>query len=158
MCFASAASLTSCRAAGACTCLLALYFGEIRKCAVLWRKPHCLPSLPCPTLQCETHVKLYLSYFYPQLVTGIKMVTFPLWKPLVASTLKVSGHAKDMEAFYKYQKEGYDSFREGLLHARPALMEAFPLKKGGGMVWIDIGGGTARNLEFFSVRRLLALV
>jgi betaine lipid synthase len=89
------------------------------------------------------------------LVTGIKMVTFPLWKPLVASTLKVSGHAKDMEAFYKYQKEGYDSFREGLLHARPALMEAFPLKKGGGMVWIDIGGGTARNLEFFSVRCLL---
>ena len=86
-----------------------------------------------------------------QLITGIKMVTFPFWKPLVASTLKVSGHAKDMEAFYKYQKEGYDSFREGLLHARPALMEAFPLKKGGNMVWIDIGGGTARNLEFFPV-------
>lgn len=86
-----------------------------------------------------------------KLLTGIKMVTFPLWKPLVASTLKVSGHAKDMEAFYKYQKEGYDSFREGLLHARPALMEAFPLKKEGGMVWIDIGGGTARNLEFFTV-------
>eukprot|EP00168_Porphyra_purpurea_P017024 TRINITY_DN5717_c0_g1_i1.p1 TRINITY_DN5717_c0_g1~~TRINITY_DN5717_c0_g1_i1.p1 ORF type:complete len:619 (-),score=110.60 TRINITY_DN5717_c0_g1_i1:893-2749(-) len=86
-----------------------------------------------------------------QLITGLKMVTFPFWKPLVASTLKVSGHAKDMEAFYKYQKEGYDSFREGLLHARPALMEAFPLKKGGGMVWIDIGGGTARNLEFFPV-------
>lgn len=84
-------------------------------------------------------------------VTGIKMVTFPLWKPLVASTLKVSGHAKDMEAFYKYQKEGYDAFREGLLHARPALLEAFPLKKEGGMVWVDIGGGTARNLEFFPV-------
>jgi hypothetical protein len=86
-----------------------------------------------------------------KLFTGLKMVTFPFWKPLVASTLKVSGHAKDMEAFYKYQKEGYDSFREGLLHARPALMEAFPLKKEGGMIWIDIGGGTARNLEFFTV-------
>jgi len=85
-----------------------------------------------------------------KLVTGLKMVTFPFWKPLVASTLKVSGHAKDMEAFYKYQKEGYDSFREGLLHAKPALMEAFPLKKDGGMVWIDLGGGTARNLEFFT--------
>lgn len=84
-------------------------------------------------------------------VTGFKMVTFPLWKPLVASTLEVTGHAKDMESFYKYQKEGYDAFREGLLHARPALMEAFPLKKGGNMVWIDIGGGTARNLEFFPV-------
>eukprot|EP01038_Epipyxis_sp_PR26KG_P004359 gene4359-6167_t len=85
------------------------------------------------------------------LITGFKMVTFPFWKPLVASTLKAAGHAKDMESFYKYQKEGYDAFREGLLHARPALMEAFPLKKEGGMVWIDCGGGTARNLEFFPV-------
>jgi betaine lipid synthase len=85
------------------------------------------------------------------LVTGAKMVTFPLWKPLVASTLEAKGHAKDMESFYKYQKEGYDAFREGLLHARPALLEAMPLKKGGNMVWIDIGGGTARNLEYFSV-------
>lgn len=84
-------------------------------------------------------------------VTGVKMVTFPFWKPLVASTLKVTGHAKDMESFYKYQKEGYDAFREGLLHARPALMESFPLKKEGGMIWLDIGGGTARNLEFFPV-------
>jgi ubiquinone/menaquinone biosynthesis C-methylase UbiE len=84
------------------------------------------------------------------LVTGFKMVTFPFWKPLVASTLKVTGHAKDMESFYKYQKEGYDTFREGLLHARPDLLEAFPLNKEGGMVWVDIGGGTARNLEFFT--------
>ncbi len=84
------------------------------------------------------------------LLTGLKMVTFPFWKPLVASTLKVTGHAKDMESFYKYQKEGYDTFREGLLHARPELLEAFPLRKEGGMVWVDIGGGTARNLEFFT--------
>jgi len=84
------------------------------------------------------------------LITGAKMVTFPFWKPIVASTLSVTGHAKDMESFYKYQKEGYDAFREGLLHARPAMMEAFPLKKEGGMVWVDIGGGTARNLEFFT--------
>jgi len=85
------------------------------------------------------------------LVTGVKVVTFPLWKPLVASTIKQAGHAKDMESFYKYQKEGYDAFREGLLHARSALMEAFPLKKDGNMVWVDVGGGTARNLEFLPV-------
>merc|ERR1719453_2814505 len=29
-------------------------------------------------------------------------------------------------------------------------MEAFPLHKKGGMTWVDIGGGTARNLEFLS--------
>ena len=30
-------------------------------------------------------------------------------------------------------------------------MEAFPLKAAGKMVWVDIGGGTARNLEYFPV-------
>lgn len=83
------------------------------------------------------------------LMTGLKVVTFPLWKPLVAGTIKKAGHAKDMESFYKYQKEGYDAFRENLLVARSALMEAFPLNKAGNMVWVDVGGGTARNLEYF---------
>jgi betaine lipid synthase len=55
-----------------------------------------------------------------------------------------------MESFYKYQKEDYDAFREGLLHARPDLMESIPLNKNGGMIWVDVGGGTARNLEFFT--------
>lgn len=88
--------------------------------------------------------------FARDLMTGVKVVTFPLWKPLVASSLKVSGHAKDMESFYKYQKEDYDAFREGLLHAKSALMESIPLKKSGNMIWVDIGGGTARNLEYFT--------
>jgi ubiquinone/menaquinone biosynthesis C-methylase UbiE len=83
------------------------------------------------------------------LITGAKIVTFPFWKPLVSPALKATGHAKDMESFYKYQKEGYDAFREGLLHARSDLIESLPLRKGGNMVWVDIGGGTARNLEFF---------
>lgn len=88
-----------------------------------------------------------------KLYTGAKMVTFPLWKPFISSSLDArhTGHAKDIESFYKFQKEGYDAFREGLLHARPALLDSFPLAKDGGMVWIDVGGGTARNLEFFPV-------
>jgi hypothetical protein len=85
------------------------------------------------------------------LITGFKIVAFPFLKPFLATTTKAKGHAKDMESFYKYQKEGYDNFREGLLHARPVLMESFPLSKGGNMIWIDIGGGTARNLEFFPI-------
>ena len=87
-----------------------------------------------------------LSYFW----TGIKIVTFPFWKPFVASSLKAEGHAKDMESFYKYQKEGYDAFREHLLHAKGALMESIPLAKSGSQVWVDVGGGTARNLEYFT--------
>jgi len=39
------------------------------------------------------------------LVTGAKVVTFPFWKSF-ASTGSATGHAKDMESFYKYQKEG----------------------------------------------------
>jgi len=86
------------------------------------------------------------------IITGVKIVAFPFLKPFLASSLKAKeGHAKDMESFYKYQKEGYDAFREGLLHARPTLMESFPLKKEGNMVWLDVGGGTARNLEYFPV-------
>jgi betaine lipid synthase len=83
------------------------------------------------------------------LITGAKMVAFPFYKHLVSGSS--NSHAKDMESFYRSQKEGYDGFREGLLHARPVLMESFPLAKAGGMVWVDVGGGTARNLEFFSV-------
>jgi len=82
--------------------------------------------------------------------TGAKIMTFPFWKPLVASTMSLTGHQKDMEAFYKYQKEGYDAFRENLLHAKSELIEAIPLQKEGNMVWVDIGGGTARNLEYFT--------
>jgi betaine lipid synthase len=89
------------------------------------------------------------------LFTAFQIGTFPLWKPLVSASLSVTGHAKDMESFYKYQKEGYDAFRENMLHARPLLMEAFPLRKGGGMVWVDIGGGTARNLEYFTKELIL---
>ena len=44
--------------------------------------------------------------FFSDFVTGLKIVTFPFWRPLVASTLAVTGHAKKMESFYKYQKEG----------------------------------------------------
>mmetsp|Transcript_18557 Transcript_18557/g.19323 ORF Transcript_18557/g.19323 Transcript_18557/m.19323 type:complete len:692 (+) Transcript_18557:138-2213(+) len=83
--------------------------------------------------------------------TGAKIVSFPFLKPFISSTIKLTGHANKMESFYKWQKDGYDAFREGLLHARPVLIESLPLKKEGQMVWIDIGGGTARNLEFFTV-------
>ncbi len=88
------------------------------------------------------------------LVTGAKIVTFPLWKGLVASSIPQEGHAKDMESFYKYQKDSYDAFREDLLHGKQPLMEDFPLSKKGGMVWVDVGGGTARNLEYFTVETI----
>ena len=88
--------------------------------------------------------------WYQDIATGLKIVTFPFWKPFISATISQQGHAKDMESFYKYQKDGYDAFRENLLHARPILMENFPLSGSKDMVWVDIGCGTARNLEYFS--------
>ena len=117
------------------------------------------------------------------------MVTFPIWQTIAKRSVSsakrtslgsVTGsssrHAVDMESFYSCQKDGYDNFREGLLHARPILMESMPLRllerendetksssssskgdntsksnENGKLVWIDIGGGTARNLEFFPI-------
>ena len=101
-------------------------------------------------------------------LTGVKVVTFPLWKPIAGlfldgdskGTANGSTHKKDMESFYKFQKGDYDSFRENLLHAKSALMESLPLKKvksangKGTLVWVDVGGGTARNLEYFTVETL----
>ena len=99
-------------------------------------------------------------------MTGVKVVTFPLWKPIAGMFLDSdkgtngSTHKKDMESFYKFQKGDYDSFRENLLHAKSALMESLPLKKvksangKGTLVWVDVGGGTARNLEYFTVETL----
>lgn len=113
----------------------------------------------------------YRSGLAAQLLTGAKIVTAPVWKRVVqASSGKErlggkadskngegrtdSAHERDMEAFYKFQKEGYDGFRENFLHARMDLIQAMPLKRKGGMVWIDVGGGTARNLEFIPVEIL----
>lgn len=84
-----------------------------------------------------------------QLWTGLKIVSFPF----LASLYKLSANAKSqqgkaMEAFYAHQKGDYDSFRENMLHARPWLMHSFPINSEGKMIWVDVGGGTARNLEY----------
>jgi betaine lipid synthase len=92
--------------------------------------------------------------FLSSLMTGIKIVTFPLIKGIVAKRVAakhgISVHASKMEAFYESQKDEYDAFRENFLHARPVLAECIPLREQK-MTWVDVGGGTGRNLEFFSV-------
>jgi len=93
--------------------------------------------------------------------TGIKIVVFPLVqgfkKKAVSNKNGLPEHATKMEAFYESQKDQYDSFREQMLFARPVLAECIPIRRptsGGKMVWLDIGGGTARNLEFLSVETI----
>lgn len=56
----------------------------------------------------------YRSGLGGKLVTGAKIVTAPVWKHLVkqgARTAGGSAHEKDMEAFYKFQKDGASGLR-----------------------------------------------
>lgn len=53
-----------------------------------------------------------------------------------------------LEHFYSPQASRYDSFREKLLHGRQEMIQQLGLQPG--MKVIEIGGGTARNLEFYA--------
>lgn len=59
-------------------------------------------------------------------------------------------HAARMENFYSGQAAEYDSFRRRLLQGRQELWNAIhtPAKA----TWVDLGGGTGSNLEYFGAR------
>lgn len=59
-------------------------------------------------------------------------------------------HAERLESFYGGQAELYDGFRQRLLQGRRELWETLPTPEGG--TWVDLGGGTGANLEFFGPR------
>ncbi len=59
-------------------------------------------------------------------------------------------HAERLQAFYGPQAAHYDAFRERLLHGREDLIHRLALPPGSRV--IELGGGTARNLEYFGER------
>ena len=59
-------------------------------------------------------------------------------------------HAERLENFYSRQASTYDAFRQRLLHGRRDLYLRLPTPKDG--IWIDMGGGTAANLEVLGAR------
>ena len=59
-------------------------------------------------------------------------------------------HAARLESFYSGQAKNYDDFRERLLHGRQELWQAIETPVNG--TWIDLGGGTGSNLEYFGER------
>lgn len=59
-------------------------------------------------------------------------------------------HAARLESFYSGQAEAYDDFRRRLLQGRQELWDALEVPAGG--VWVDMGGGTGANLEYFGDR------
>jgi S-adenosylmethionine-diacylgycerolhomoserine-N-methlytransferase len=66
---------------------------------------------------------------------------------LALKPVRGQSHAARMESFYAGQAEAYDDFRRRLLRGRQELWNLMPAPAGG--TWIDMGGGTGANLEFF---------
>lgn len=57
-------------------------------------------------------------------------------------------HEQRLQAFYAPQAAHYDAFRERLLQGRRELIASLALPRDARVV--ELGGGTGRNLEFFS--------
>src|SRR5438270_12325217 len=69
---------------------------------------------------------------------------------LALKPVRGKDHAARMESFYAGQAEAYDDFRKRLLKGRQELWNLIPLPENG--VWIDMGGGTGANLDYFRDR------
>src|SRR3954463_6347044 len=66
---------------------------------------------------------------------------------LALKPVRGNDHAARMESFYSGQAGAYDDFRKRLLKGRQELWNTIPVPPGG--TWIDMGGGTGANLEYF---------
>ena len=62
--------------------------------------------------------------------------------------IRGSDHAERMESFYGGQANAYDDFRRRLLHGRRNMWSSIEIPQGGR--WVDMGGGTGSNLEYFN--------
>eukprot|EP00948_MAST-09A_sp_MAST-9A-sp1_P003957 g3957.t1 len=72
-------------------------------------------------------------------------VLYSMW---FASIDTSGSHQNKLESFYGHQAVLYDKFRHRMLHGRnPMLMKMHAPANG---VWVDLGAGTASNLEYFS--------
>eukprot|EP00192_Tetraselmis_astigmatica_P018193 CAMPEP_0117657672 /NCGR_PEP_ID=MMETSP0804-20121206/5455_1 /TAXON_ID=1074897 /ORGANISM="Tetraselmis astigmatica, Strain CCMP880" /LENGTH=256 /DNA_ID=CAMNT_0005464141 /DNA_START=144 /DNA_END=914 /DNA_ORIENTATION=+ len=56
-------------------------------------------------------------------------------------------HQEVLESFYASQAHLYDGYRHRMLHGRKPMVSNMPVKKGD--VWVDMGGGTGSNVEYF---------
>lgn len=56
-------------------------------------------------------------------------------------------HAERLEGFYSGQSADYDRFRQRLLQGRQELWNMLDVTDDS--VWVDMGGGTGSNLEYF---------
>jgi S-adenosylmethionine-diacylgycerolhomoserine-N-methlytransferase len=69
---------------------------------------------------------------------------------LALSPIRGKSHKERLESFYSKQAHGYDAFRKRLLKGRQTLYNSLPAQPG--CVWVEMGGGTASNLEYLGDR------
>jgi S-adenosylmethionine-diacylgycerolhomoserine-N-methlytransferase len=69
---------------------------------------------------------------------------------LTLKPVRGKDHAARMESFYAGQADAYDNFRRRLLRGRQELWNAIHVPPRA--VWVDMGGGTGSNLEYFGPR------
>lgn len=69
---------------------------------------------------------------------------------LTLSPIRGASHQERLDSFYGKQAKGYDAFRAHLLPGRRELYQGLPTPRGG--LWIEMGGGTAANLEHLGPR------
>jgi S-adenosylmethionine-diacylgycerolhomoserine-N-methlytransferase len=65
---------------------------------------------------------------------------------MLLAPIRGHSHAERLDSFYRGQAQGYDAFRERLLHGRGEMWRALPLPEHG--LLIDMGGGTGANLLY----------
>ncbi|MEO8497214.1 MAG: class I SAM-dependent methyltransferase, partial [Planctomycetota bacterium] len=69
---------------------------------------------------------------------------------LALKPVRGNNHAARMESFYSGQADAYDDFRKRLLQGRQELWSA--IESPNEAVWVDMGGGTGANLDYFGDR------
>jgi len=79
------------------------------------------------------------------LLSDLKILYHLTMKPV-----RGKDHAARMESFYAGQAGAYDDFRKRLLKGREELWQELDVPDGG--VWVDMGGGTGSNMEYFGDR------
>jgi S-adenosylmethionine:diacylglycerol 3-amino-3-carboxypropyl transferase/ubiquinone/menaquinone biosynthesis C-methylase UbiE len=83
-------------------------------------------------------------YCPPATVFTDLSVLYNMWlKPISGAD-----HASHLDSFYGGQADTYDKFRYRFLHGRWPMAVNMPTFKDA--VWVDMGGGTGSNVEFFN--------
>lgn len=72
---------------------------------------------------------------------------FQVLKSMIFANVKGKTQQQRLESFYNSQAHLYDSYRHRMLHARFPMVRKMPTTVGG--TWVDMGGGTGSNLEFY---------